>query len=62
MHHDLIALARGAGVDPVVERRLSDQHRGVGLLLRERSRFRESRVRLEQRWLGPQDIARAVRA
>ena len=36
----LIALARGARIDPVVQRRLREQRQGVGLLLLERARFR----------------------
>ena len=35
----LVPLARCAGVDPVMERRLSEKRQGIGLLLRERWRF-----------------------
>ena len=37
---DLVALARGAGVDAVVEGRFREQHQRVGLLLSHRRRFR----------------------
>ena len=40
MDDHLIALARRAGVDPMMERGLRDQHQGVRLLLSERARFR----------------------
>jgi len=37
--HDLVALARGAGIDPVVKRRLGEHGQGVRLLLGQRGRF-----------------------
>jgi hypothetical protein len=37
---DLVPLARGAGIDPVVKRGLGQEGQGVGLLLRERGRLR----------------------
>jgi len=54
----LIALARLAGIDPMVERSLGNQHQGVRLLLSERARFRADVVRLERGRLAPLDIAR----
>ena len=36
MHHDLVALARRAGIELVMERRLRDQRQRVRLLLRHR--------------------------
>jgi len=38
--HDLVALARGAGIDSVVERRFGDEGQRVRLLLRHRGRLR----------------------
>jgi hypothetical protein len=38
--HDLAALARGAGIEPVMESRLREQGQGIGPLLRHRGRFR----------------------
>ena len=43
--HDLVALARGARVEAVVEGRLGEQRQGVRLLLRDGRRFRGSRPR-----------------
>ena len=40
---DLVALARSAGVDPVVERGLGDQRQRISLLLSERSAFPRER-------------------
>jgi len=40
--HHLIALARGAGVDTVMERRLCEQRQSVGLLLLHKGRFRRN--------------------
>jgi hypothetical protein len=37
--HHLIALARGTGVDTVMERRLCEQRQSVGLLLLHEGRF-----------------------
>ena len=39
VHHHLIALARRAGIDPVMERGLGEQPERVGLLLLHRGRF-----------------------
>ncbi len=39
MDHHLVALSRGAGVDPVVQRRLCQQRQRVRLLLLHRRRF-----------------------
>ena len=58
MDDDLIALARRAGVHPVVQRGLSDQHQGVRLLLSERTRFHGNVHRVERGGLGLLDIAR----
>jgi hypothetical protein len=38
--HHLVALAGSAGIDTVIQRGLSEQREGVGLLLRHRRRFR----------------------
>jgi len=43
--HDLIALARGAGIE-VVEGRLREQGQGIGLLLGQRGRFRGNASRV----------------
>ena len=40
--HDLVALARGAGIDSVVERRFGDEGQRVRLLLRHRGRLRRN--------------------
>ncbi|MEK7444133.1 MAG: hypothetical protein AABZ70_04690 [candidate division NC10 bacterium] len=37
--HHLIALARGAGIEPVMEGRLREQGQRIGLLLGQRGRF-----------------------
>jgi hypothetical protein len=38
--HDLVAFARGAGIDPMTQRRLRDEGEGVGLLVLEDRRYR----------------------
>ena len=38
--HHLVALAGGAGIEPVMQRRLRQQGQGIGLLLGPRGRFR----------------------
>ena len=43
---DLVARARRAGIDPVLQRGLRDQHQRVGLLLCHRRRFRGNVRRL----------------
>ena len=60
MDDDLIAFTRRAGVDPVVERSLSDQYQSVRLLLSERARFRGSVHGVERGGLGLLDIARRL--
>ncbi len=40
MDHHLIALARGAGIEPVVQGRLREESQGIGLPLGHRGRFR----------------------
>ena len=39
MDHDLISLARRAGIDAVVQGRLGEQPQGISLLLRDGGRF-----------------------
>ena len=46
MDHDLIALARGAGIDAVMERRFRDECERVRLLLLEGKRFRGNVVQV----------------
>jgi hypothetical protein len=45
VHDDLVALCGRAGVDPVVKRRLGDEHQCIGQLLGHRRRFRRNVVR-----------------
>ena len=40
VNHDLVTLARGAGIDSVVERRFGDEGQRVRLLLRQGGRLR----------------------
>jgi hypothetical protein len=48
MDHDLISLARRAGIDAVVQGRLGEQPQSISLLLRDGGRFRGNvrRVRM----------------
>jgi hypothetical protein len=45
VHHDLVTLSRGAGIDALVERGLREQREGVGLLLLHRWRVSLGRLR-----------------
>jgi len=40
VNHHLVALARGTRIEPLVERRLREEHQGIGLLLGHRGHFR----------------------
>jgi len=42
VNHDLVTLARGAGIDAVVERRFGDKGQRIRLLLRHRGRLRRN--------------------
>jgi hypothetical protein len=55
--HDLVALARRAGIDAVVERGLGEECQRVGLLLRHRRRLRGNRRDVNPR-LPMQSLAR----
>src|SRR6266540_2518943 len=62
MDHDLISLARRAGIDAVVQGRLGEQSEGISLLLRDGGRFRGNahRARITGLRTGPliQSLAR----